>query len=67
MSVRVAEAAMSSLAVAAGSQGLDKRDEIGSVRWRDLDGCREMFKAERSHDAGRAIPKDFEHPSLLCT
>ena len=32
VSVRVAVAAVSSFAVALGSQGLDKRDEIGGVR-----------------------------------
>lgn len=67
VSVRVAVAAVSSFAAALGSQGLDKRDEIGGVRWRDPDGCREMFKAVRSQGAGRAIPKNFEHPSLVYT
>jgi len=62
VSVRVAEAAVSSFAVATGSQGLDKRDEIGGVRWGDLDGRREMFKAVRSQGAGWAIPEDFENP-----
>jgi len=67
MSVRVAEAAITSLAVALGSQGLDKGDEIGGMRWGNLDGCREAVKAVRSQGAGRAISEDFEDPSLLCT
>jgi len=66
MSVRVAEAAVTNLAVALGSRGLDERDEIGGMRWGDLDGCREAVKAVRSQGAGRAISEDVEDPSLLC-
>jgi hypothetical protein len=66
MSVRVAEAAVTNLAVALGSRGLDERDEIVGMRWRDLDGRRETVKAVRSQGAGRAISEDFEDPSLLC-
>ena len=67
MSARVAEAAVTSLAVALGSRGLDKRDKIGGMRWRDHDGHREAVKAVRSQSAGRAISEDVEDPSLLCT
>ena len=66
MSARVAEAAVPSLAVVPNSRGLDKRDEIGGMRWRDLDGRREAVKAVRSQGARRAISEDVEDPSLLC-
>jgi len=66
MPVRVAEAAVTNLAVALGSRGLDKRDEIGGMRWGNVDGCRETVKAVRSQGAGRAISEDVEDPSLLC-
>jgi len=66
MSARVAEATVTSLAVALGSRGLDERDEIGGMRWGDRDGCREAVKAVRSQGAGRAISEDVEDPSLLC-
>ena len=67
MSVRVAEAAVLSLAVALGSHRLEECDEIGGGRWGNLDGRREVVKAVRSQGAGRAISEDFEDPSLLCT
>jgi hypothetical protein len=66
MPIRVAEAAVTNLAVALGSRGLDKGDEIGGMRWRDLDGRRETVKAVRFQGAGRAISEDVEDPSLLC-
>lgn len=66
MSVRV-EAAVLSLAVALGVQGLEKYDEIGDMRRRGLAGRRQMFQAVRSDGAGCSIPEDFEDPSLLCT
>jgi hypothetical protein len=66
MPVRVAEAAVTNLAVALGSRGLDKGDEIAGMRWRDLDGRCETVKAVRFQGAGRAISEDFEDPSLLC-
>jgi len=66
MSARVAEATVTSLAVALGSRGLDERDEIGGMRWGNLDGRRETVKAVRFQGAGRTISEDFEDPSLLC-
>jgi hypothetical protein len=59
MSARVAEAAVTSLAVALGSRGLDERDEIGGMRWGNLDGRRETVRREeqgREHLAGQLLP-----------
>lgn len=67
MSVRVAKAAVLSLAVALGAHRLEECDEIGGMRWGDLDGGRQMFQAVRSDGVGWGIPEDFENPSLLCT
>jgi hypothetical protein len=67
MSARVAEAAVTNLVAALGSRGLDEHDEIGGMRWEDVNGRCEAVKAVRSQDAGRAISEDFEDASLLGT
>jgi hypothetical protein len=67
MSVRVAETAALSLAVALGLHRLEECDQIGGMRWGDLYGRRQMFHAVRSGGVGWGLPENFENPSLLCT
>ena len=49
------------------AQGLEKCDEIGGMRWGDLDGRRQMFQAVRADRVRWAIPEDVEDPSLVGT
>jgi hypothetical protein len=62
MRLHVAEAALLSLPVALGPQGLDERHEIGGVGWGNLDGRRHMSKAAQPDRAGWAIPENLEKP-----
>ncbi len=65
MPVGVARSSVPRLAPPVLPEATDEGGEVRKMSRRDIDGSRQVFKAERLDGPARVTPEDFSDPNLL--